>query len=128
MQSLAENTVRSESRLHLGYGTYIWLSVSKLPLKCAVVSLYSVVKQRLKCNTGKVCNGLIRFLLTMVRGHNFQHLCKRTATFRTYCIIAFNKETEITKICNYQQLKIFTLATAGINKLRDSLAVSGTGL
>jgi hypothetical protein len=52
--------------VHLGYGTKIWLSVSKLPLKCAVVSLYSVVKQRLKCNTGKVCNCLIQFLLTMV--------------------------------------------------------------
>jgi hypothetical protein len=37
-----------------------------LPLKCAVVSLYSVVKQRLKCNTGKVCNCLIQFLLTTV--------------------------------------------------------------
>jgi hypothetical protein len=49
--------------LHLGYGTYIWLSVSKLPLQCAVVSLYSVVKQRLKCNTGKLCNCLIQFLL-----------------------------------------------------------------
>jgi hypothetical protein len=35
-------------------------------LKCAVVSLYSVVKQRLKCNTGKVCNCLIQFLLTVV--------------------------------------------------------------
>jgi hypothetical protein len=35
-----------------------------LPLKCAVVSLYSVVKQRLKCNTGKVSNCLIQFLLT----------------------------------------------------------------
>jgi hypothetical protein len=35
-----------------GYGTWIWLSVSKLSLKCAAVSLYSVVKQRLKCNTG----------------------------------------------------------------------------
>jgi hypothetical protein len=35
-------------------------------LKCAVVSLYSVVKQRLKCNTGKVCNCLIQFLLIMV--------------------------------------------------------------
>jgi hypothetical protein len=35
-------------------------------LKCAVVSLYSVVKQRLKRNTGKVCNCLIQFLLTMV--------------------------------------------------------------
>jgi hypothetical protein len=52
--------------VHLGYGTYIWLSVSKLPLKCTVVSLHSVVKQRLKCNTGKVCNCLIQFLLTMV--------------------------------------------------------------
>jgi hypothetical protein len=37
-----------------------------LPLKCAVVSLYSVVKQRLKCNTGKVFNCLIQFLLTVV--------------------------------------------------------------
>jgi hypothetical protein len=35
-------------------------------LKCAVVSLYSVVKQRLKCNTGKVGNCLIQFLLTVV--------------------------------------------------------------
>jgi hypothetical protein len=35
-------------------------------LKCAVVSLYSVVKQRLKCNTGKVCNCLIQFLVTVV--------------------------------------------------------------
>jgi hypothetical protein len=30
------------------------MSVSKLPLKCAAVSLYSVVKQWLRCNTGKV--------------------------------------------------------------------------
>jgi hypothetical protein len=52
--------------VHLGYGAWIWLSVSKLPLQCAVVSLYSVVKQRLKCNTGKVCNCLIQFLLTVV--------------------------------------------------------------
>jgi hypothetical protein len=29
--------------VHLGYGTYIWLSVPQLPLQCAVVSLYSVV-------------------------------------------------------------------------------------
>jgi hypothetical protein len=52
--------------VHLGYGTYIWLSVSKLPFKYAVVSLYSVVKQRLECNTGKVFNCLIQFLLTVV--------------------------------------------------------------
>jgi hypothetical protein len=35
-------------------------------LKYAVVSLYSVVKQQLKCNTGKVCNCLIQLLLTVV--------------------------------------------------------------
>jgi hypothetical protein len=52
--------------VHLGYGTYIWLSVWNLPLKCAVDWLYSVVKRRLKCNTGKVCNCLIQFLLNMV--------------------------------------------------------------
>jgi hypothetical protein len=52
--------------VYLGYSMYIWLSVSKLPLQCAVVSLYTVVKQRLKCNTGKLCNCLIKFLLTMV--------------------------------------------------------------
>jgi hypothetical protein len=52
--------------VYLGYGTYIWLSLSKLPLKFAVFSLYSVVKQQLKCNTSKVCNCLIQFLLTMV--------------------------------------------------------------
>jgi hypothetical protein len=46
---------------------YIELVVSiEVPLKCAVVSLYSVVKQQLKCNTSKVCNYLIQFLLTMV--------------------------------------------------------------
>jgi hypothetical protein len=32
--------------VQLGYSTKIWLSVSKLLLKCAVVSLYSVVKQQ----------------------------------------------------------------------------------
>jgi hypothetical protein len=41
------------------------LSALNLPLKCAVVSLYTVFKQRLKCNTRKVCNYLIQFLLTM---------------------------------------------------------------
>jgi hypothetical protein len=50
------------------------LSVSKLPLKCTAVSLYSVDKQWLKCNTGKVFNCSIQFLLTMVRGRHFQHL------------------------------------------------------
>jgi hypothetical protein len=49
--------------VHFGYVSQGWLSVSK----CAVVSLHSVVKQRLKYNTGKVCNCLIQFLLTTVR-------------------------------------------------------------
>jgi hypothetical protein len=53
--------------VHLCYGTEVWLSVSKLPSKCAVVLLYSVVKQLLKCC--EVCNCLIQFLLTMFRGH-----------------------------------------------------------
>jgi hypothetical protein len=58
--------VRSESRCALRL-RYVDLVVSvKLLLKCAVVSLYSVVKQRLKCKTGKLCNCLIQFLLTMV--------------------------------------------------------------
>jgi hypothetical protein len=71
--------------VHLGNGTYIWLPISKLPLRCAVVSLYSVVKQRLKCNTGKVCNCLIQFLLTMGHEKRIQHsaqrLSKRTVFF-----------------------------------------------
>jgi hypothetical protein len=62
--SLALYTVRSESRCALKL-RYIYLVVSiDLPLKCAVVSLYSVFEQRLKCSTGKVCNCLIQFLLT----------------------------------------------------------------
>jgi hypothetical protein len=56
------STVLSESRCALR----LWLSVSKLPLKCAAVLLYSVVKQLLKCNTGKVCNCLIQLLLTII--------------------------------------------------------------
>jgi hypothetical protein len=60
--------------MHLGYGKYTWLSASKLPLKCAVVSLYSFLKQRFKCNTGKVCSCLIQFLLTMVHEKRIQHL------------------------------------------------------
>jgi hypothetical protein len=47
----------------------VWLAIlsKQLPLKCADVSLYSVVKQRLKCNTGKVCNCSIQVLFTKVR-------------------------------------------------------------
>jgi hypothetical protein len=67
---LVETIVQGEKAKILLYT----VSVSKLPLKCAVVPLYSVVKQRVKCNTGKVCNCLIQFLLTTVRGYHLQHL------------------------------------------------------
>jgi hypothetical protein len=56
-------TVRSESRCALRLRYVDLVVISNLPLKCAVVSLYSVVKLRLKCNTGKVCNCLIQFNL-----------------------------------------------------------------
>jgi hypothetical protein len=67
------NTVPSESRCELRL-RYVDLVVSTevAPLECDVVSLYSVVKQRLKCKC-KVCNCLIQFLLTVSRGHHFQH-------------------------------------------------------
>jgi hypothetical protein len=35
-------------------------------VEVAVVTLYSFVKHRLKCNTGKACNCLIQFLLTTI--------------------------------------------------------------
>jgi hypothetical protein len=47
-------TVRSESRCALRL-CYVELVASTLPLNCAAVLLYSVVKQRLKCKTGNVC-------------------------------------------------------------------------
>jgi hypothetical protein len=78
--------VRSESRCALRLIYIIWLSVSKLPLKSAVVSLYSVVKQRLKCNAGKVCNCVIQFLLTVVLSLR-NVFYKSTATFRKHCIV-----------------------------------------
>jgi hypothetical protein len=56
-------TVRSENCCALRLWYVDLVAVSKLPSKCAAVSLYSVVKQRLNCNTGKVCNCLIQFLL-----------------------------------------------------------------
>jgi hypothetical protein len=53
-------TVHSESRCALRL-RYVDLVVSKMLLKCAVVLLYSVAKQLLNCNTGKVFNCLIHF-------------------------------------------------------------------
>jgi hypothetical protein len=55
--------------VHLGYGTvrYVYLVVSvEVAFEVCCCLMYSVVKQRLKCNTGKLCHCLIQFLLTMV--------------------------------------------------------------
>jgi hypothetical protein len=58
--------VRSESRCARRL-RYVDLVVSnEVAVEVCVVSLFLVVKQRLKCNTGKVCNCLIQFLLIMV--------------------------------------------------------------
>jgi hypothetical protein len=70
------STLRSESRcaLRLGYVDFVVSIEVAAEVCCYVISLDSVVKQRLKCYTGKVCNCLIQFLLAMVRGHHFRHL------------------------------------------------------
>jgi hypothetical protein len=58
------HTVRSESRCALKL-RYVDPVVSiEVDVEVRIVSLYSVVKQRLKCNTGKVCNSLVQVLLT----------------------------------------------------------------
>jgi hypothetical protein len=70
-------TVRSESRcaLRLWYvDLVVSIKVAVEVWKCAVISGHSFVKQRLKCNTGKVCNCLIQFLLSMVLLINLQYL------------------------------------------------------
>jgi hypothetical protein len=76
---------------HFGHGTRISLSVPKLPLQCAVVSLYSVVKQRFKCNISKVCNCLIPFLLTMFRRHHIQHLLQVHSEFPNALYYVYKK-------------------------------------
>jgi hypothetical protein len=67
------NTVRSESRCAPRL-RYLYLVASTEVLKCAVVSLYSVVKQWLKCNTGELRNCLIQFILTRFCANIFQYL------------------------------------------------------
>jgi hypothetical protein len=59
--------VRSESRcaLSLRYVDLVF-SIEVAVEVCCLFLLYSVVKQRLKCNTGRVCDCLIQFLLTMI--------------------------------------------------------------
>jgi hypothetical protein len=53
------------TRILLSFGWIPLVSVGFLfsLVRCAVVSLHSVVKQRLKCTTGRVCNCLIQFVL-----------------------------------------------------------------
>jgi hypothetical protein len=60
------STGRSESRFALRQ-RYVDLLVSiGVAAKVRSCFTYSVVKRRLKCNTGKACNCLIQFLLTVV--------------------------------------------------------------
>jgi hypothetical protein len=68
------------------YSTKIWSSVSKLPLKCSVVSLYSVVKQWLNCNTGK---GLtpVHMLVDFI----YNTFYKRTANFPNALNLSLNE-------------------------------------
>jgi hypothetical protein len=56
----ASNTVHSESHCALRLWTVDLVVSITLTLKCAVVSVYSVVKQQLKCNIGKAFNCLIQ--------------------------------------------------------------------
>jgi hypothetical protein len=58
-------TVRSEICCALRL-RYVDLVVSIEVAIAVCCCLYSVVRQRLECNTGKVCNCLIVFLLTVV--------------------------------------------------------------
>jgi hypothetical protein len=80
--------------VHFGYGLLIWLSGSKLPLKCAVFSLYSVVQQRFKCNTMQICRKCLGIKLNGFRpvwtlvDLTSNTFCKCTATFRTHYIIS----------------------------------------
>jgi hypothetical protein len=92
--------VRSGSRCALRL-RYVDLVVS-IEVAVEVCCCFTVLssKKRLKFNTGKVCNCLIQFLLTMVlsiegrvflveyvfvEGNRYT-FCKCTATFRTHCV------------------------------------------
>jgi hypothetical protein len=104
--------------VHLGYDTWIWLSVSNLPLKCAVVSLYSVVKQRLMCNNGKVCNCLIHRINRFRPVQTLVHItsntfCNCTTTFRTHCTLDNKKVCFFAdKVVRYSVLHLqFTAVT-----------------
>jgi hypothetical protein len=58
------STVRSGIRraLSLRYVDLV-VSIEVAVAVCCCFTVFSCFKQRLKCNTGKVCNGLIQFLL-----------------------------------------------------------------
>jgi hypothetical protein len=61
--------------VHLGYVTYVDLVISiEVAVKVCCCFTVFVCKQRLKCNTGKVCNCLIQLLLTMVHEKRIQRL------------------------------------------------------
>jgi hypothetical protein len=93
--------------VHLGYGTYICLSVSKLPLKCSVVSLYSVVIQPLNSNTVELCNCLIQFLLTMVRGHHFQQFFVSAQRLSEHTVLGPTRCTVYLQVISINNLYMF---------------------
>jgi hypothetical protein len=66
------HTVHSESRCALRLW-YVDLVVS-IEVAVEVCCCFTVLKQQFKCNTGKVCNCSIQFLLSLVCGHHFQQL------------------------------------------------------
>jgi hypothetical protein len=67
-------TERSESRCALRL-RYVDLVVRiEVAVEVCCCSLYSVVKQRLKCNTGDACNCLIQVFTHYGSFSHFQHL------------------------------------------------------
>jgi hypothetical protein len=78
--------------VHLSYGTQIWLSVRTCRwsvLFLCGISLYPVVKHRLKCNTCKVFANQIKRVLACIDARvdvTSSTFYKCTVTFRKHCI------------------------------------------
>jgi hypothetical protein len=89
------NTVCSESCSALKLQYVDWLLVSNIPSNSAVVSLYSVVKQRLKSNTGKVCNYLIKFYWLWFFQLTSNTFYKCTVIFWMHCKIYFTENFQV---------------------------------
>jgi hypothetical protein len=96
--------VCSESRCVLLLRCVDFVSVSRLSLKCTVVSLHSTVKQRMKCNFRRVFNCLIKFLLTMV-------LSTEERVFLVeYVLRAGNRYTDLVRFLSVGSSKICSVS------------------